>query len=518
MALLAIAGGCASDGVGDPDAPDAGLIADGTAEPSGDPSADPGSDSEAASMSSSGAEADGSEVNGSEVNGSEVNGSDAEGDVDGSDAEGSDAEGSDAEGSDAEGPETDPSLPTDIAPEDSVDDAGRIVPECHGLPLVGMKYSPGGTTLPNKCAPFDVRNNNPYAVRCIDAMPDFETPFPGDEYCILPPPPELGFQLGVHPGGNVDYWDKMWAGDYSFYEDTSLTEDYILDPGEDTLQNYLVDFRGPTEERYFYRRNFRGRYGSHHGAAAFTGSPVTEGWQSNGDRVLGTSLLTVQNAYTDIPQNTLEISPEEEGIGISLPLNSGLNMNLHHFNSTDAPLLRENWVNAWYLPKEEVTRRAQGILIAAPVNYPIGMETDSEGFAVARTETQVLSLWGHRHAWTTRFHAWVVRTDGSEELVYDSNDWYDMPTYSYNSVAKNPEPGKGFDGASSGPLILQPGDEMHFNCHASTTRERAEELGVPLPTAPITWANHATAGEMCLLDGQTTGGRLFGGIEHIVID
>ena len=408
--------------------------------------------------------------------------------------------------------------PRDVSPDDSVDDSGRIVAACQGLPLVGMKYSPGGTTLPNKCAPFDVRSNNPYAVRCIDAMPSFKTPFPGDEYCILPPPPELGFQLGVHPGGNTGYWEKMWAGDYSFYQDASVTDPYVVKSGDEKLENYLIDFEGPTEEKYYYRRYFRGRFGSHHGTATFTGVPVTEGWQGNGDRMIGTSFVTVQNAYTDIPQNAMDISPEEKGIGIQLPLNSGVNMNLHHFNSTDTPLLRENWVNAWYMPKEEVTRRAQGILIAAPVNFPIGMKLDSKGSAAASSETQVLSLWGHRHAWTTRFHAWVVRTDGSEELVYDSHDWNDMPTFSYNSVAKNPEPGKGFDGASTGPLVLHPGDEMHFNCHVETTKERADEIGVPLPTQPITWANEATTAEMCLLEGQTTGGGLFGGIEHITID
>jgi len=484
-ALFVIAGGCSSESADPPAVPSSGVTAGAAAESS--PATVPGLGSGPTPVPASGAPA-------------------------------ADGRTPPAEGQTPprEAPIDSPA-PAGMAAEDSIDDAGRIVAACHGLPLVGMKHSPGGTTLPNKCAPFHVRDNNPYAVRCIDAMPDFKTPFPGDKYCILPPPPELGFQLGVHPGGNIGYWEKMWAGDYSFYEDPSVTDAYVVLPGDDELQNYLVDFKGPTDERYYYRRYFRGRYGSHHGTVTFTGSPVTEGWQSNADRSIGSALVTVQNAYTDIPQNAIEVSPEEKGIGIKLPLNSGVNMNLHHFNNTDAPLLRENWINAWYMPKAEVTRQAQGILIAAPVNYPIGMQLDSEGSAAASTETQVLSLWGHRHAWTTRFHAWVVRTDGSEELVYDSNDWYDMPTFAYNSVTKNPEPGKGFDGASTGPLVLHPGDELHFNCHVDTTQARAAELRVPLPKAPITWANEAITAEMCLLEGQTTGGRLFGGIENIVL-
>jgi hypothetical protein len=146
---------------------------------------------------------------------------------------------------------------------------GRIVAACQGLPLEGMRYSPGGDTLPNKCAPFDLSKNNPYAIRCIDAMPDFETPFPGDEYCILPPAPDEGFQLGVHPGGSVGYWEKMWGGDYSSYRDSVLTGPFEIMAGDETVQNYHTMVDAPADERYFYRRQFRGRYGSHHGTIYF---------------------------------------------------------------------------------------------------------------------------------------------------------------------------------------------------------------------------------------------------------
>src|SRR5687768_12656889 len=64
---------------------------------------------------------------------------------------------------------------------------GRIVPQCQAMRLKGMKYSPGGSELPNSCAPWHQTLNNPYAIRCIDALPNFKTPFAGDEYCILPP-------------------------------------------------------------------------------------------------------------------------------------------------------------------------------------------------------------------------------------------------------------------------------------------------------------------------------------------
>jgi len=395
-------------------------------------------------------------------------------------------------------------------PSDGLATDGRIVAACRGLALEGMQYSPGGNTLPNKCAPFDMRNNNPYAIRCIDAMPDFETRFPGDDYCILPPPPDQGFQVGVHPLSNAEYWERMWAGDFSFYRDPAVTGPYELAPATETVQNYNAVLVGPTDDRFFYRRQFRGRYGSHHGMVRFAPSPVTEdGWQDNGDLLLTTpEIITLNNAYLDYPQHTLEIPPEEAGIGYRAG-STGAFFNLHHFNSTDGPLLRENWVNVWYVPADQVTKEALYFTGQAPVDYPPGMVLDSRGSVTATVETEVLSMIGHRHGWTPRFHAWLVRAGSTEEeLIYDSYDWGDMPTFSYNSRVMNPAPGEGVDGASSGPLVLQPGDTIHFNCHVDTTRERADELGVDMPSAPLRFGNQAFAAEMCILNGHTTGGRL----------
>src|SRR5689334_9444319 len=47
--------------------------------------------------------------------------------------------------------------------------------ECEGFKLEGLLYSPGGDVLPNTCKPFDPTTNNPYAVRCVDAWPDYHT-------------------------------------------------------------------------------------------------------------------------------------------------------------------------------------------------------------------------------------------------------------------------------------------------------------------------------------------------------
>ncbi|HMJ11712.1 MAG TPA: hypothetical protein VK524_09890 [Polyangiaceae bacterium] len=346
------------------------------------------------------------------------------------------------------------------AGREAADPGSGASEDCEGFEVLGLKYSPGGHVLPNRCKPFHSLTNNPYAIRCIDAMPEFATKFPGDDSCILPPAPEQGFQVGVHPLKNAEYWEKMWAGDFSFYDDAAVTAPYEVAPGGETVQNYDAVLAGAIEGRFFY------------------------------------------------PQHSLELPPEEEGIGYPAS-STGAFFNLHHFNATNQAVLRENWVNVWYIPGDQVTKEALYFVGQAPVNYPPGMVLDSHSSITATAETQVLSMVAHRHAWTTRLHAWVVRTGSTtQELVYDSYDWGDMPTYSYNSSITNPPPGNGTDGAASGPLVLHAGDVVHFNCHIDTTAARAAQLGVDAPSAPLRFGNQAFVAEMCLLNGHTTGARL----------
>lgn len=283
-----------------------------------------------------------------------------------------------------------------------------------------------------------------------------------------------------------------------------LTAPFELMPGAETVQNYHTPVDAPADERYFYRRQFRGRYGSHHGTIYFAVWPITEeGWQDSAEVELGgNELMMVQNAHTDHPAGSLEIPPEEVGLG-TLVSTTGATLNLHHFNSTDSAILRENWINVWYIPSDQVTRTAQLVYGNADINYPPGVVIDNQGTFRARGETQILSLWGHHHAWTTRLHAWIKRAGGDEELIYDSYNWYDMPTFAFNSLVENPAPGvEGKDGAYSGPIVLHAGDVINFNCHVETTQEHASALGTAMPSTPLQWGNEAYDAEMCVLLGQ----------------
>ena len=71
-----------------------------------------------------------------------------------------------------------------------------------------------------------------------------------------------------------------------------------------------------------------------------------------------------------------------------------------------------------------------------------------------------------------------------------------MPTYQYDSVSTNPAPDvkNQMDGASSGELNLEKGDQLYFLCDINNRLD-----------TPLRFANEAIDGEMCILFGSYLG-------------
>jgi len=401
---------------------------------------------------------------------------------------------------------------TSSEPEPAKDagDPSNIPASCRGFDFEGLRYSPGGDALPNKCAAFDPTTNNPYAVRCVDALPGYATRYPGDELCILPPPPEKGAQLGIHPQG-ASYWPEIWAGDLSGYSNDALTKPFELEPGGEVEQTYRFNMENE-EPHHYYRVDSRMRVGSHHLATYRTTPPGEEGWRpvTGAFRPEGAEgfFWNAQRSDADRPAGSLEIPPEDRGLGSPVDARQGILFDVHHFNTRQGPILREAWVNVWWV-EGAVVQVVEDHPLVAPTEVPPNTIKDCSGSFSPDAPTRVLSLFGHRHAWTTHFNAWLHRADGSDLPVYDSFDWYDVPTYSYDSVAKNPaaDPSMRQDGASSGILELAPGDVLNYNCHVESTVERARELGVPAPTQTLVFGNKAFEAEMCILYAQMATGQ-----------
>jgi hypothetical protein len=395
--------------------------------------------------------------------------------------------------------------------DSGADDALPIAEKCRGIDFEDIRYSPGGNALPNSCEPFNATTNNPYAVRCVDAWPWYETRYPGDQYCILPPPPDKGVQFGFHPHGDGDAWfDAVAGGDMSGYQDLA-NGPWELAPGMETDLNYVGGADNPQENNY-YRTYIRMRVGSHHminsigGATRGTWSGGNAGGLVAGDRTLPSAQRPDENRPT-----TLAKPAEDDGLYKVFPARPNITFNAHHFNSTSEPILRESWVNIWW--EDDATLQMQPISAVplsqlSALNVPPGTTLDLHYSYSFLEPTRVLELFGHRHVWTPNFTAWLERPGGETEIVFQSFDWFDMPTYRYDSLTKNPAPSPDdkTDGATSGVLTVEPGEELHFNCHIAFTDERAAAAKAPAPAevGNLRFANQAFTAEMCILFGWST--------------
>ena len=392
--------------------------------------------------------------------------------------------------------------------------AGNISEACQGFSFDKLIYSPGGDALPNKCAPFHPTTNNPYAVRCVDAWPWYGTDYPGDAFCILPPPPDKGVQYGVHPQG-AKWFEQVSKGDMSGYE--NLSDEWLMSDGDEEQFNYQTN-AGNAEDAKYYRNYARMRPGSHHMIVSSQpdGNPPEETW--------GPALMTGLNAGTGLPgaQRPDENAPksllkpeEDSGLFSNLPKQAPVTFNMHHFNAAGRTLLKEAWTNLWWETDAQVP--VQGIFgldttQVRNLKSPAGETRDLHYSWTITEPVRMLTAFGHRHVWTSNFSAWVENPDKELDILYQSFQWLDEPTYRYDSMTDNPKPvpDARSDGASSGIRMLMPGQKLHFNCHIEFTDERAASEKAPSPGSigELHFANEAFTAEMCILFGSTAGTRL----------
>jgi hypothetical protein len=294
-----------------------------------------------------------------------------------------------------------------------------------------------------------------------------DTGWDGDEYCILPPPPDKGFQIHIGP---------------SNYQNPE--SQYLVDPGKDEVSTLTAVSSNTTEVNYYYRQ-YRMRPGSHHVILSTGGI--------GGRRVGGT-----QNLAKDNPTNGV-IPPENEGVGLPLAARSQISVNLHYFNGKAKPILKEVWVNFWYKDPAKVKETALEIFSMTGVTAATAGSHVVVGASCPITQAgRVLSLYGHRHYNNVRFSAWRVR-GGQREVVINDYDAAHPGVLEYNSLTKNQPVVDGIKGLGgfSGILDLMPGDKLDFECEI-----------INKTTKNFTGANEANDDEMCILVGDSVGTKV----------
>lgn len=310
----------------------------------------------------------------------------------------------------------------------------------------------------------------PYA---MDECPELDSGYPGDDFCIKPPPADKGFQLHIGPSDYANP-DPM----------------YVLEPDDEATNNFSAT-SGNTSKKHFMFRQFRMRPGAHHMIVTAGGSLAAGGDLFGGRRI------ATANASGDNPVGGI-IAPENEGVGIPIDPNASINVSLHSINVSGEPLIREVWVNFWYRDEALVTEEAEQLFATGDVTFAVlpGQDTILGPYTCdVQAAGRMLWFYGHRHANNKRFSAWRVR-NGQEELFYEGLHWEETLLLEYTSQITNPVANRdmGIEGGWSGILDLQPGDKLKWECHVVNETE-----------GTLRFTNNTYTGEMCIMDAELVG-------------
>jgi hypothetical protein len=310
--------------------------------------------------------------------------------------------------------------------------------------------------------------------------------YPDDNACLLPPAANEGLQVHVGPTN---------------YDDPADVNRFVFAMGSEASACW--SFHTPNTEQVYYQTFvLSGRAGTHHIINSMYTSEVTDGgFTTCKDPGTGTAADQIGNlpgaskAY--MPRG--RVAPENVNVGRSIPARVPSQADMHYFNFTDGDILREFWMNVYFVPREQVMDEATQIRAMGGVGWlilPIAPGTDTvyQYSCPIDTDGRLLSLLGHYHAHGKRFTAFLQRGGGAKEKVFEMYDYMDPQIFQYNSVVTNPMFSQTAAGATTGILEVHAGDTIHWECHIIND----SNVG-------LTYTNMVSTGEMCNLWGESLG-------------
>jgi len=192
-------------------------------------------------------------------------------------------------------------------------------------------------------------------------------------------------------------------------------------------------------------------------------------------------------------------APENAGLARHLDPNLPAQADMHYFNFGEEQLLREFWMNIYYIPEAEVTEEMTQIRGMGGVGWSIAPGTDKVYQYTCPIDApgRIVSLLGHYHAHGVRFSAYLQNAAGVQKKVFEMYDYNDPAEFSYDSAAMNPAYTMTAAGAVSGTLPVAAGDTLQWECHINNDSEFT-----------LDYSNHVKTGEMCNIWGATVGPRI----------
>jgi hypothetical protein len=317
--------------------------------------------------------------------------------------------------------------------------------------------------------------------------PDLHSGFPGDEACIAPPAPGEGMQIHIGP---------------SDYDDPDQINQFVLHPGEEVAECW--SYHTPNDEDIYYQGwTLSGRPGTHHIFNSMLNVEVTDGggFHVCVDAGLGNSpdrLGSLPGAGKPYMPRAI-VAPENEGLGQLVHAKTPSEADMHYFNATDKDILREFWMNIYFIPKEKVTQetielRGMGGVSWAVVPIEPGTDEVYQYECPISKDGRITSMIGHYHAHGKRLTASLRRKNGDRQKLFEMYDYKNAAMFQFDSLAQNPPLMDGIDGAFSGVLDVLAGDTLEWECHVVNDGDVA-----------LDYSNSVQKGEMCNVFGMTVG-------------
>jgi hypothetical protein len=300
--------------------------------------------------------------------------------------------------------------------------------------------------------------------------------YPGDESCLAPPDPSVGFQLHYGPHA---------------YASAADVAPFILQPGTETVDCYYEKTPNDTD-RYVAGYQFYMRPGSHHLNMNINNQAEDAGFQmcqanDQSPGILGGSETPRVDELTDP-------APENAGLAVKVPANSQAVINFHVINTTNEPILREAWLNYMYIDPSQVKGIRGNVFLVGGVGFQIqpGTHQTYQYSCTPERPTRVLDLAAHMHVHATRMSAWKV-VNGNATKIYEAYDWSQPADFRFDSAHPNnpaPDPTTKTAGATSGQLTFNPGEYLQWECEVDNTSSDV-----------LTFRNEVNTGEMCIMTG-----------------
>ena len=332
----------------------------------------------------------------------------------------------------------------------------------------------GRSAIPRDAAPDASRGTT---------CPPKPTGFPGDEMCLEPPRASEGFQLHYGPAD---------------YDDPDELATFTLNPGEETNDCFLEQTPN-AEDAYYGGYEIQMRPGSHHliGQSRTTVAE-RQGFDAceNSD---GNPTGLFAGSQTPKLDFRVDPAPENAGLGRLIPAKTQAVLNFHVINATGAPLLREAWLNYFYLDRGDLRGMRSSITLTGGLGFSIQPGTHATyKYSCSPTEPiRILTLASHMHAHAKRMTVYRVgdyqSAKPSVQKVLEGYSWEEPAQLFYDSAHTTPpaDPATQTPGGNvSGDLYVTPTDAIQWECEIQNDGDTV-----------LTFRNEVFTGEMCLVVG-----------------